>query len=206
MSTSRNHPGLLIVLEGIDGTGKSTQAELLAKSLRQEGCRVILSREPTDGPFGRKLRESATSGRLSPEEELQLFHQDRREHVEKLIDPALQGGEIVILDRYYFSTMAYQGVRGFDPGEIRRINEEFAPRPDLLLLLDLSLDTALERIGVRDGQGNEFEQRESLQLCSQIFHSVQDDFLRVIDADQSIEDLHGDIMAAVNPLLQSSSR
>ncbi|HJM62385.1 MAG: dTMP kinase [Roseibacillus sp.] len=206
MSTSRNHPGLLIVLEGIDGTGKSTQAELLAKSLRQEGCRVILSREPTDGPFGRKLRESATSGRLSPEEELQLFHQDRREHVEKLIDPALQGGEIVILDRYYFSTMAYQGVRGFDPGEIRRINEEFAPRPDLLLLLDLSLDTALERIGVRDGQGNEFEQRESLQLCSQIFHSVQDDFLRVIDADQSIEDIHGDIMAAVNPLLQSSSR
>ncbi|MEE2624053.1 MAG: dTMP kinase [Verrucomicrobiota bacterium] len=206
MSTPRNHPGLLIVLEGIDGTGKSTQAGLLAKSLRQEGHRVMLSREPTDGPFGRRLRESATSGRLSPEEELQLFHQDRREHVEKVIDPALQGGEIVILDRYYFSTMAYQGVRGFDPGEIRRINEEFAPRPDLLLLLDLSLDTALERIGVRDGRGNEFEQRESLQLCSQIFHSVQDDFLRVIDADQSIGEIHGAIMAAVEPLLQSSSR
>ncbi len=167
---------------------------------------MILSREPTDGPFGRRLRESATSGRLSPEEELQLFHQDRREHVEKLIAPALQDGEIVILDRYYFSTMAYQGVRGFDPGEIRRINEEFAPRPDLLLLLDLSLDTALERIGVRDGRGNEFEQRESLQLCSQIFHSVQDDFLRVIDADQAIEEIHGTIMAAVQDLLQSPSR
>ncbi len=167
---------------------------------------MILSREPTDGPFGRRLRESATSGRLSPEEELQLFHQDRREHVEKLIAPALQDGEIVILDRYYFSTMAYQGVRGFDPGEIRRINEEFAPRPDLLLLLDLSLDTALERIGVRDGRGNEFEQRESLQHCSQIFHSVQDDFLRVIDADQAIEEIHGAIMAAVQYLLQSPSR
>ena len=124
---------------------------------------MILSREPTDGPFGRRLRESATTGRLSAEKELELFHQDRREHVETLIHPALRGGEIVILDRYYFSTMAYQGVRGFDPGEIRRINEEFAPRPDLLLLLDLSLDTALERIGVRDGRGNEFEQRESLQ-------------------------------------------
>ena len=126
--------------------------------------------------------------------------------MEKVIDPALQGGEIVILDRYYFSTMAYQGVRGFDPGEIRRINEEFAPRPDLLLLLDLSLDTALERIGVRDGRGNEFEQRESLQYCSQIFHSVQDDFLHVIDADQSIEEIHGAIMAAVQDLLQSPAR
>ena len=167
---------------------------------------MILSREPTDGPFGRRLRESATTGRLSAEKELELFHQDRREHVETLIHPALQGGEIVILDRYYFSTMAYQGVRGFDPAEIRRVNEEFAPRPDLLLLLDLSLDTALERIGVRDGQGNEFERRESLQLCSEIFHSVQDDFLRVIDADQSIEQIHEAIMTTVDPLLQSSSQ
>ncbi len=167
---------------------------------------MILSREPTDGSYGLRLRESASTGRLSAEKELELFHEDRREHVESLIQPALQGGEIVILDRYYFSTMAYQGVRGFDPVEIRRVNEEFAPRPDLLLLLDLSLDTALERIGVRDGQGNEFERRESLQLCSEIFHSLQDDFLRVIDADQSIEKIHEDIMTAVGPLLASSFR
>ena len=135
----RPYPGHLIILEGIDGTGKSTQAKLLANSLRDQGHRVVLSREPTDGACGRRLRESATTGRLSPEEELQLFHQDRREHVETLIEPSLHGGEIVILDRYYFSTMAYQGVRGFDPQEIRRVNEEFAPQPDLLLLLDLSL-------------------------------------------------------------------
>ena len=200
----RPYPGHLIILEGIDGTGKSTQAKLLASSLRDQGHRVVLSREPTDGAFGRRLRESATTGRLSPEEELQLFHQDRREHVETLIEPALQGGEIVILDRYYFSTMAYQGVRGFDPQEIRRVNEEFAPQPDLLLLLDLSLDTALQRIGVRDGKTNEFEQRESLQRCRDIFHSVQDDFVTVIDADQSIEDIQAAIFAVVNDLVGNS--
>ena len=201
MSERSNRPGFLIVLEGIDGTGKSTQAKMLAQALRDAGHRVILSREPTDGAFGRRLRESATTGRLSPEEELQLFHQDRREHVETLIEPALQGGEIVILDRYYFSTMAYQGVRGFDPQEIRRVNEEFAPQPDLMLLLDLSLDVALERIGVRDGQANEFEQRESLQLCRGIFHSVGDDFVRVIEADRSVEEIHAEILAVVQGVL-----
>ena len=192
------------MLEGIDGTGKSTQAKMLAEALREAGHRVILSREPTDGAFGRRLRESATTGRLSPEEELQLFHQDRREHVETLIEPALAGGEIVILDRYYFSTMAYQGVRGFDPQEIRKVNEEFAPQPDLLLLLDLSLDVALERIGVRDGQANEFEQRESLQLCREIFHSVQDEFVRVIDADRPIEEIHADLIAAASEVMSQA--
>ena len=200
----RPYPGSLIVLEGIDGTGKSTQAKLLAAALREQGHRVALSREPTDGPFGRRLRESATTGRLSPEEELQLFHQDRREHVKTLIEPALQGGEIVILDRYYFSSMAYQGVRGFDPLEIRRVSEEFAPPPDLLLLLDLSLDTALARIGARNGEANEFEQRESLQLCSEIFHSVQDDFVTIIDADQSIDEIHAAILGTVTSLLRKA--
>ena len=195
---------MLIVIEGIDGTGKSTQARLLAGALRDRGHRVIQSREPTDGPYGTRLRESATSGRLSPEEELQLFHQDRREHVETLIAPALEAGEIVILDRYYFSTMAYQGVRGFDPSEIRRINEEFAPRPGLLFLLGLPVDVALERVGVRDGQANEFEQREALQLCSDIFASIKDSFVRNIDATRSIEQMHADILAAVNAELVPS--
>lgn len=189
---------MLLVLEGIDGTGKSTQAQMLAEALRAKGHRVITSREPTDGPYGTRLRESATSGRLSPEEELQLFLQDRREHVETLIEPALEAGEIVILDRYYFSTMAYQGVRGFDPAEIRRVNEEFAPRPDLLLLLDLPIDKALERIGIRDGEANEFEQRAALQLCSDIFHSLtNEDFIHVIDTTVPIEEVHQSIMAVV---------
>jgi dTMP kinase len=132
-----------------------------------------------------------------------LFHKDRQEHVETLIHPALRAGEIVILDRYYFSTMAYQGTRGFDPQEIRRTNEKFAPRPDLLLLMELSLDIAIARIGVRDGQGNEFERRESLQQCREIFRSVTDDFVHIIDAEQPVEQAHQAIMAAVQPALVS---
>ena len=192
------------MIEGIDGTGKSTQARLLAEELRGRGHRVILSREPTDGAFGRRLRDSATSGRLSAEEELQLFLQDRREHVETLIEPALRGGEIVILDRYYFSSMAYQGIRGFDPQEIRRANEDFAPRPDLLLLLDLSLDLALSRIGVRDGTANEFEQRDALHRCREVFHSITDDFMRVIDASGPVEQIHQEILQTVATLLPGS--
>ena len=193
--------GHLIVIEGIDGTGKSTQVRLLAEALRAEGHRVITSREPTDGPYGSRLRQSASTGRLSPEEELQLFLQDRREHVETLIQPALEAGEIVILDRYYFSTMAYQGVRGFDPREIRRVNEEFAPKPDLLLHLDLSVDEALARVGARDGSANEFEQREALQQCNDVFHSLTDDFVHRIDTARPIEHVHADILAATREII-----
>jgi dTMP kinase len=189
----------LIVLEGIDGTGKSTQTQMLAQALRDQGHRVITSREPTDGPYGTRLRQSATTGRLSPEEELQLFLQDRREHVETLIEPALEAGEIVILDRYYFSTMAYQGVRGFDPAEIRRVNEEFAPCPDILLFLDLPVDVALDRVGARDGEANEFEQRNALQMCSDVFHSLTNEpFVHVIDTTHPIEEVHQSIVKVVD--------
>jgi dTMP kinase len=184
------HPPLFIVIEGIDGTGKSTQARLLAEWLRANGRETVVSREPTDGPWGRKLRESAATGRLSPQEELDYFLKDRREHVETLIAPALAAGKVVVLDRYYFSTMAYQGCRGFDPEEIRRRNEEFAPRPDLLLILDLEVDDALARIGSRGDSANEFERRDSLQRCREIFLALRDEpFVRVIDSSGPLEEV-----------------
>ncbi|MCB1130859.1 MAG: dTMP kinase [Verrucomicrobiae bacterium] len=183
-------PGHLIILEGIDGTGKSTQAKRLGAWFEARGREVVLGREPTDGPWGRKLRESAATGRLSPEDELEYFLKDRRQHVEEVIQPALDAGKVVILDRYYFSTMAYQGARGFDPAEIRRKNEEFAPRPDLLVILDLDVETALERIGSRGDTANEFEKRESLQRCREIFLSLADEpFARVVDSGSSLDDV-----------------
>lgn len=189
---------MFIVLEGIDGTGKSTQVSLLAEALRELGREVITSKEPTDGPHGTRLRQSAALGRLSPQEELDLFHRDRREHIQNLIQPALDRGAVVILDRYYFSTMAYQGIRGFDPAEIRRINEEFAPIPDLVFILELDLETALSRIGVRDGQANEFEQREALQKCHEVFATLQDEFIHRIDASKAPAEVHKAIMQVVS--------
>jgi len=182
--------GLFIVLDGIDGTGKSTQVRRLADWFEARGRKVVLSREPTDGPWGRKLRESAALGRLSPAEELDYFLKDRRQHVEERIAPALAEGRVVLLDRYYFSTMAYQGARGFDPLEIRRKNEAFAPVPDLLLILDLDVDAALARIGARGDTANAFEKRENLQRCREIFLSLKDEaFARVVSSEGTLDEV-----------------
>lgn len=181
---------MFIVIEGIDGTGKSTQANRLADWYRGQGREVVLDFEPTRGPHGMKLRESFTGGRLPPEEELELFLADRREHVEQVISPALAAGKIVILDRYYFSNMAYQGAIGFDPQEIRTRNEAFAPVPDVLFILDLDIDTALARIGGRGDETNEFEKREDLERCRGIFLSLKHEpFVQVINAAHSADDV-----------------
>lgn len=181
---------MFIVIEGIDGTGKSTQAQALAERFRADGREVVLDFEPTRGPHGMKLRESFTTGRLAPEEELELFLADRRDHVEQVIKPSLAAGKVVILDRYYFSNMAYQGAIGFDPAEIRRRNEAFAPVPDLLFILDLDIDTALQRIGARGDTANEFEKRENLERCREIFLSLKDEpFTRVIDVSGPPEEV-----------------
>jgi dTMP kinase len=189
---------MFIVIEGIDGTGKSTQAQQLAAWLRGQGREVIVDYEPTFGVHGKKLRDSFVNGRLTPEEELELFLADRREHVEQVIAPALAAGKTVILDRYYFSNMAYQGAIGFDPAEIRRRNEAFAPVPDLLFILDLDVDTALSRIGGRGDTANEFEKRENLERCREIFLSLQDEpFARVIDTRGTMEEVQAEIRASV---------
>jgi len=197
---------MFIVIEGIDGTGKSTQAQQLAVWLREQGREVIVDYEPTLGVHGKKLRDSFVNGRLAPEEELELFLADRREHVEQVIAPALTEGKTVILDRYYFSNMAYQGAIGFDPAEIRRRNEAFAPVPDLLFILDLDVDTALSRIGGRGDTANEFEKRENLERCREIFLSLQDEpFARVIDTRGSLEDVQASIRAATSKAVQKTT-
>ncbi|MFM2296999.1 MAG: hypothetical protein RL117_706 [Verrucomicrobiota bacterium] len=187
--------GMLIVFEGIDGTGKSTHAKRLASYFSSLGREVVLSHEPTNGPWGRKLRESASTGRLGAEEELEYFLRDRKEHVEQLINPSLAEGKVVILDRYYFSTMAYQGLRGFDPEQIRQKNEAFAPVPDLLIVLDLDVDLALQRITGRGDQANHFEKREALEKIRETFLRLRDEpFVRVIDASQSMDEIAAQIV------------
>jgi dTMP kinase len=189
--------GLLFVLEGIDGTGKSTQAQRLGDWIRGQGRDVVLSHEPTNGPWGRRLRESAAVGRLEPAAELEYFLNDRRQHVEELILPAMAAGKIVILDRYYFSTMAYQSARGFEVAEIRSRNESFAPVPDLLLILDLEVDRALERIGGRGDTANEFEKRENLEHCRRVFLSLGDEpFVRIIPSNSSLDAVSEKIRSA----------
>lgn len=190
--------GLLIVIEGIDGAGKTTQAALIAQYFGQLGFPCVLSKEPTNRKWGQKLRESAKAGRLTVEEELQLFYNDRREHVEKVISPALADGLVVILDRYFYSTAAYQGPRGVDVQEILTAHEDFAPVPNLVLILDLPAKSGVERIVRRGDSPNKFESVEDLEKAREVFLSVAGQpQCRKINAEESIGEVHDNVIAAV---------
>lgn len=178
-----------MAVEGIDGTGKSTVLRILADYLKFRGIPSITSREPTHGSWGRKLRQSMTDGRLSLAEELELFLADRMEHVEQVIRPALAHGNVVLLDRYYLSTAAYQGARGADPESVLAQNEAFAPRPNLVLLLDCEPNTALERIRQRGDTPNTFEQLNQLREVRRIFLSLDRPFIRRVDASAQSKDV-----------------
>lgn len=141
-----NRTGLLIVFEGTDGTGKSTQLQLLAKALQEKGLPVLTTREPTEGEYGQKIRQLyAHRHTVSLERELDLFLADRKEHVEQLLSPALRSGKVILCDRYYLSTVAYQGAAGLDPQLILSLND-FAPEPDLALLFHAPIQTGVSRI------------------------------------------------------------
>jgi dTMP kinase len=139
--------GVLIALEGIDGTGKTTQALSLAATLARMGRGVLFTQEPTFGPAGRRLLDylAGAERHLTAAEELDLFQADRREHVAGTIQPALRHSWLVITDRYYYSSAAYQGALGLDPLTILAESESFAPRPDLVVIFTLPLDVALAR-------------------------------------------------------------
>ncbi len=156
--------GTLIALEGIDGCGKSSQARRLVDELRRRGYDAVGLREPGDSEYGRRLRRIFVQGRhVSPREEVELFLADRRIDVLDNIVPALERGAVVVMDRYYLSSIAYQGSLGVDPEWIRAENERIAPRPDLTVVLDIDVATARERIRAARGATNAFEDADYLE-------------------------------------------
>lgn len=188
MTTGLIPGGLLVAVEGIDGAGKTTIARMLAEHLRARGIAVTVSKEPTTGSWGAQLRETAAKGRLSPEEEMRLLLLDRRQHVEEVIQPALLRNEIVILDRYYPSSAAYQGARGISVSEIL-LQNAFAPKPDITLLLDLEPTVGLTRIRARGDKPNHFETEDNLARCREIFLQMKLPSRVVIDASLEIDEV-----------------
>lgn len=166
--------GLLVAVEGIDGAGKTSIATLLAQWCGERGLSCTISKEPTGLKWGTELRNSARAGRLPPERERELFLLDRKDHVARSIGPALGKGNIVILDRYYWSNAAYQGGKGANYDEIIAENEVIAPKPDLVLVLDLDVDAGLERIRNRGDQPNLFEDKAGLRRARQIFQQLDE--------------------------------
>ena len=173
---------MLINLEGIDGCGKSTQSKFLMDKFESSNEEIILLKEPTNGKYGQKLWEML-SGKIeaNTEEILELFVLDRREHVTQKIRPALDEGKIVLMDRYYYSTMAYQGAAGIDVNRIRKDNE-FAPKPDIVLIFDLPADLAMKRVRSHS-VADVFEKEEYLEKVRKAYLNLENDSLvRIIDA------------------------
>ena len=177
--------GRLIAFEGIDGSGKSTQVQLLAHALREAGRDVVETREPTAGAFGRRIREMARSGeRVAPAEELHWFVEDRREHVAQVVAPALAAGRVVLCDRYTLSTVAYQGARGLDPERLLAESEAEFPLPDVALLLELEPAVGLARTLARGGHAEPvFEEQRFLERVAAIFHGLARPYIVRLDAD-----------------------
>lgn len=191
--TAKRYSGTLVAFEGIDGSGKTTQAKKLAGVLDRCGIAYVTSKEPTTGPWGQKIRESKTKGRMPPDVELQAFLADRRQHVEDLVMPALNRGDVVIVDRYYYSTVAYQGARGMDPDHLLQANS-FAPRPDLVVLLDVPPRIGLGRIAGRGDTADLFEEESNLDKARAIFKGLKGDHILRLDGTSPALELHGEIV------------
>ncbi len=198
------HKPRFITLEGGEGAGKSTQIRVLAEALRQRGVEVVVTREPGGSPGADILRGLLLSRDVSwaPQAELFLHFASRAEHVAKTVRPALARGAWVLCDRYYDSTMVYQGYAlGGDLAQIAEFSRMIDLVPDLTLVLDVSVKTTEMRLSSRGAAADRYE-----SLGTAFFARVRDGFLKiaqdnpqrcvVINANRSLSEVSADILAA----------
>ena len=203
--------GKLIVLEGIDGSGTSTQAKLLYEALQKRNYPVELTSEPSDGAIGNLIRDYLKGEQVFSERNLGahslalLFAADRLDHLGSRILPWLMRGKVVVSDRYLLSSLAYQSL-DCDLEWIKIINRE-APPPDLTILLDLPVEISLKRVSQRQLWPELFEKAEIqkrvrenyLRLARELY---SDQRIVVIDADKSIEEIGAQILKEALNYLQ----
>ncbi|TFG34727.1 dTMP kinase [Candidatus Thorarchaeota archaeon] len=193
--------GFLFLLEGIDGSGKSSACIQLSLILEEEGYDVVHLREPTnESPWGKEIRARSPRGELTPKEELDLFMKDRDWHIQNRILPALDEGNIVLLDRYFFATGAYQSeATGIPWREILRMNRDDinAPEPDIVFILDIDAETGLARATGRENKANlQFEKLERLVKVRQTYLEISSEDIgdfKVIDASRSLEEVVNEV-------------
>lgn len=195
--------GRFITFEGIDGSGKSTQARLLAETLSGEGREVVLTREPGGSPGAEEIRRLVLEGdpaRWSAETEILLFTAARRDHLERLIEPALAAGKVVVCDRFADSTRMYQGLRA--PG-LRQVVDELhrlmiRREPDLTFILDMDPSKGHSRAKGRGGTEERFEDfgtslQEQMRAGFLALAEEFSDRCLVVDADRPVDDLAAEI-------------
>lgn len=206
VSESPRRSGLLFVLEGIDGAGKTVVCDRLIELLADEGRDVVRLREPTsESPWGKEIRERTPRGELTPSEELELYMRDREWHIRNRIKPALAAGKIVLMDRYFFAAGAYQSTStGLHWSEIVRRNREEigAPEPDIVFLLNVPVEVGLARIAAaREGSLNvQFEKHDRLAKVRQAYLEMAAEDLgnfTVIDATNELEEVVSEVYTRV---------
>ena len=207
--------GRFVVLEGLDGAGTTTQAALLAAALRHAGHRVVLTREPSDGPLGVLLRQILSGGvRLRgggvlPDATLALlFAADRLDHLASTIEPALAAGAVVISDRYVLSSLAYQGW-ALDLSWVEALNAH-APAPDLTLYLDVRPRVAATRRRRRGGRRERFEDAATQGQVARAYTRViarhaRKHYVRRIEGELPVEVVASEVKAAVSRLVSQGS-
>ena len=189
---------MLVNLEGIDGCGKSTQSKLLKNKLEEIGDKVIILKEPTKRPHGQKLWDMLRGKiKATNEEILDLFVLDRKQHVKERIQPALDDGTVVLMDRYYYSSMAYQVAGGIDVNVIRE-RHTFAPIPDIVLIFDLPVTVALERVRGHS-EADEFEKEGHLEKVREAYLNLRSDpLVRIVDSAITPEEIFEDVWKLVS--------
>lgn len=198
---------MLIVFEGIDGSGKTSLSRLFFSYLTEKGTPAVWLREPTDSPLGDKIRRVAQENKqISPQQELDYFIQDRRWDVEHNILPALGAQKTVILDRYFYSNACYQGARGLDMNAIIELNLTFAPKPDLTFIIDVDVDRALARIRAsRPGLAELFEKKDFLLKVRRNYLKLVGPQLAHIDGNRGLQAVLADIIDCFEKLLAANT-
>ncbi len=215
MSTAkpRLYKGFLFVLEGIDGSGKTTVCEAVEQRLASLSYSVVRLREPTnESPWGQEIRKRSPRGELTPEEELELFIKDRDWHIANRILPSLNAGKVVIMDRYFFATGAYQSwSTGLSWREVLRRNRSDinAPEPDIVFILDIAAEKGLSRVlGTRAEKNLQFEQLDRLVKVRQAYlemaQSDSGNFM-VIDAGQPLKNVIEQVYEAIHTYLTDTT-
>jgi dTMP kinase len=188
--------GKFICIEGIDGSGKTTQAKKLVENLQDRGYDAVYTTEPSDGKVGKLIRDFVLSreDRIPIALEALLFAADRVDHIEAVVEPLLKQGKIVVCDRYVCSSLAYQGAAGLDLEWMDCVNQ-FALKPDLTLFLDVHPELGLARLKRKKSV---METVKNLKKVRDVYLSlVQRNRMILLDGDKSIGEVAENVLKAV---------
>jgi dTMP kinase len=199
-----NYSGKFIVVEGLDGSGKSAQVDLVIDYLKQKDKEVIVTKEPTvESEAGRKVKQALRGEIVVEPLELQkLYVQDRKEHLQNKVIPALKNGKFVVSSRYSFSTFAYGYSDGLDTDLLIKLNADFL-LPDLTIIVDVNPESCIERIEGRGEPKELFEKKEKLTRVNDFYKKIPEMFenVFVVNGEKAIPEVFEEIKKIIEKII-----